>query len=37
MIVAAITLWIAWALMPDGATNDPGQIRESLGLHRDRG
>jgi hypothetical protein len=26
LVVAAVLLWIAWALMPEGATNDPAVI-----------
>lgn len=36
MIAAATGLWLAWALMPDAATNDPARILVQIGAHRPR-
>ncbi len=35
LIFAAITFWLAWALMPDAGTNDAGHILSAVLAHRD--
>ncbi len=34
LILASITFWLSWWLMPDAATNDAQQILEAVGSHR---
>jgi hypothetical protein len=35
LILAAALLWVAWALMPDAATNDPAVIARAVAATRD--
>src|SRR5262249_25453766 len=35
LVFAAVTFWVAWALMPDAGTNDAAHILDAVRVNRD--